>query len=338
MKMKTARLHDIGKIQIGEEPVPQPKEGKIILRITAVGICGSDIHWFSDGGTGASSLSKPLILGHEFAAIAESGKYKGKPVAVDPMIPCGKCEYCLKGRENLCIQHDFAGQTPVDGAMREYMTWPEELLFPVPESFSPAETAMLEPLGVAIHTTRLADVSEGDVVGVYGCGPIGLMVVQLLKLKGVKTIIATDLLPHRIQKAQELGANCIFQAEKDSREIDGIYGATRGRGVDIAIEIAGSNAAVHTAVETVIPGGKVILCGIPSIDEVVFKASTSRRKELTLQCVRRMLNTYPEAIQLVKDGLVDVKSLVSKEYSLEDIDKAFVAASKREGFKLVVCP
>lgn len=335
--MRVLRLHGVDDLRLHEEPFPEPEAGEALLAITAVGICGSDIHWYKEGTTGEAAIESPFVLGHEFSAVVQNGELAGRRVAVEPHIHCGRCVYCQEGNPNLCPYDYFAGQAPTDGALRQYMTWPEELLFPIPDSMSDQAAAMLEPLGVALHTVDLGKLRPGMRVGVYGCGPVGLMVVQLARLSGAAQIIATDLLPRRMEAAQRAGATLVLQADAGG-EIPAIMEATGGQGVDVAFEVAGEQDAVDTAVESVEPGGAVILCGIPSVDLTSFKASTARRKGLTFKTVRRMKHTYPRAIRLVESGLVDVDSLVTHHYALEDSIAAFDAAEARQGLKIVINP
>jgi L-iditol 2-dehydrogenase len=316
---------------------PVPKTGEVLLRVTAVGICGSDIHWYVEGTTGDEGITQPFVLGHEFAGVIESGKMEGARVAVDPQVPCGRCEYCLEGNPNLCPTHYFAGQVPQDGALQEYMAWPKSNVFAIPDSISDEEGAMLEPLGVAIHTVDLGKLRAGMHVGVYGCGPIGLLVIQLARLSGAEAIIATDKLSHRLGAARELGATETL-LESGGEESDRILALTKNRGLDVTFEVAGENGAVETAVETCKPGGRVVLCGIPAVNRTSFRASSARRKELTIKLVRRMKHTYPRAIQLVESGSVDVLSLITHRFPLEKYKEAFDISESREGLKVMILP
>ena len=333
--MKTLRLHGLHDLRLREEPTPVPGEGQALLKVASVGICGSDLHWFSQQGIGDGRLTRPLVLGHEFAATIADGSCAGQRVAVEPAISCGVCELCLRGHPNLCANVIFAGHSVQDGALRENMIWPIENLFPLPDALSDDDGVMLEPLGVAIHAIDLGHLKVGMTVGVFGCGPIGLLIVQLARLSGAAKIVATDLRPQRVDAAKALGAQHAFLTDgsPDGRPI---LAATGGRGVDVAFEVAGAQAAVDDAFAAVIPGGKVILAGIPDDDKTSFSASLARRKGLTIKLVRRMKHTYPRAIQLVESGLVDVRSLVTHRFSLEDAAKAFAVAEKREGIKVIV--
>lgn len=329
--MKVLRLHATGDLRLHDEPVPVPEAGEQLLRVKAVGICGSDLHWFSEAAIGDAQLDHPLVLGHEFAGVTESGQH----VAIDPAIPCGECEFCQRGHPNLCERMVFAGHADQDGALREWMAWPHKHLFPLPDSLTSADGAMLEPLGVAIHAMDLAKLRPGMTAGVFGCGPIGLLIVQLARLSGASNILATDVLPHRVEAARFFGAHQAYRAEAGS-EVGQILAATGGRGVDVAFEAAGEQDAVDAAFAAVLPGGKVILVGIPAEDQTSFTASMARRKGLTIKLVRRMKHTYPRAIELVSKGLVDVRSIVTHRFPLVEAREAFRVAERREGLKIII--
>jgi L-iditol 2-dehydrogenase len=308
-----------------------PAEGEALLRIKAVGLCGSDLHWFAEGGIGDARLENPLILGHEFAAITDSGER----VAVDPAISCGQCEQCRNGKQNLCPHVKFAGHGSQDGALREFMPWPQDHLYHLPDALTDADGAMLEPLGVALHALDLSELQSGMSVGVFGCGPIGLLIVQLARLSGASLIVATDKLIHRVEAARSLGADQAILANS-GQELSKIEAATGGRGVDVAFEVAGEQDAVEVSVAAALPGGKVILVGIPPDDRTSFTASMARRKGLTIKLVRRMNRAYPRAIELVARGLVDVRSLVTHHFPLEKSAEAFAVAMQREGLKVII--
>ncbi len=326
--MKSLRLHGPGDLRLHEEPVPVPGVGEKLLLVTAVGICGSDLHWFSEAGIGDARLEKPLVLGHEFAARTEDGLR----VAVDPSITCGECGFCLEGNPNFCEKIIFAGHDQQDGALRQQLAWPERNLFPLPDLFSDADGVMLEPLGVAIHAVDLAHLRVGMNVGVFGCGPIGLLIIQLARLSGARVLVATDKLSHRLEAAKGFGvASALLAADRTE-----VRNVTKACNLDVTFEVAGENDAVEDAVAAARPGGKVMLVGIPADDRTAFTASVARRKGLTLKLVRRMKNTYPRAIELVSKGLVDVRSLVTHKFPLERASEAFAVAERREGLKVIV--
>jgi len=329
--MKVIRLHGTGDLQLHNESVPAVGPGEKLIRIKSVGVCGSDLHWFAEGGIGDAKLVHPLILGHEFAGETEDGQR----VAIEPAIPCGHCEFCVHGHPNLCLSTIFAGHGDQDGALREYMAWNEKCLFPLPDLLTFEDGSMLEPLGVAIHSVDLAHLKTGMTVGIFGCGPIGLLILQLARLSGAANIIAVDKYGHRAEAAKAIGADHVFITENNSQLID-IGEVTRGRGIDIAFEVAGVQDAVDMSIAAVKPGGKVILVGIPDDDKTSFSASIARRKGLTVKLVRRMKHTYPRAIELVSKGLVDVRSIVTHRFALEQADEAFRVAERREGLKIMI--
>jgi L-iditol 2-dehydrogenase len=329
--MKVLRLHGSKDLRLHDETIPLAGSGEKLLAVKAVGICGSDLHWFTEAGIGDAQLKAPLVLGHEFAGITEIDQR----VAVDPAIPCGKCELCLSGNTNLCELVVFSGHGTQDGALREWMPWGEKNFFKLPDHLSFADGAMLEPLGVAIHAVELAHLKSGMRVGIFGCGTIGLLIIQLVKLSGAQTIIATEKLEHRLQAAQAHGATQCIKAKSGS-EIPEVMAAADQRGVDVAFEVAGDQEAVDTAFYTTYPGGKVILAGIPVDDRTTFQASIARRKGLTIKMVRRMKDTYPKAIELVSSGKVDVRSLVTHRFPIENAAEAFKVAQRREGIKVII--
>jgi L-iditol 2-dehydrogenase len=334
--VKEARLYVAGDVRVGEAQRPTPSGGECLVRVTAVGLCGSDLHWFDEGGIGDAQLANPLVLGHEFGGVVVGGVRDGQRVAVDPARPCGVCAQCREGNPNLCPTVAFAGHGGQDGGLREYVAWPEHLLHPVPPALSDEAVAMLEPLGVALHSFDLGHVRLGASVAVVGCGPIGLLLLQLARAAGCGPVIAVEPLAHRRTKAAELGADLIL--EPGAYMPEALVGAGIPDGVDVAFEIAGTDPAVAIAMRLARAGGRVVLGGIPAADSTTFPASVARRKGLTLALVRRMKDTYPRAIRVVERGLVEVDSIVTHRFPLSNVVDAFATAVARTGHKTVVLP
>ena len=335
--MKSAHIYGVRDVRVQDDPMPDLAAGDVLIQVKSVGVCGSDLHWFEEAGIGDAVLETSLVPGHEFAGMVVTGDLQGARVAVDPSIPCGVCEFCREGNPNFCQRGRFAGFGPTHGAMREYIAWPRANLYALPDRMSFADGAMLEPLGTAMHAIDLAHLRLGSDVGVFGCGPIGLLAVQLLRSMGAARIFATDLLPHRLEAARAWGATDVFLAE-GGKEAQQILAATGGRGLDAALEISNHGAAVEAAIDAAKPGAAVILVGIPDDDRTSFRASTARRKGLTLRLSRRMKHTYRRAIALVEDERVDVRALVSHTFPLEDSQQAFTVAAQRDGLKVVIEP
>ena len=332
--MRVARLYGTGDIRVVDEPDPEPVVApgagadQTVVRVTAVGICGSDLHWWTEGSIGDAKLVRPLVLGHEGAGVIAAGPRRGERVAIDPAIPCEVCRACRDGYRNLCYDLRFAGHGQTDGMMRELMVWPTRLLHSLPDQVSDAAGAMLEPLGVALHALDLGHVPFGGRVAVAGCGPIGLLLLQLLRADGASQVLAVEPLAHRREAAAAYGADEVAEADADLTR----YGA------DVAFEIAGNNEAVRLAMESVRPGGRVVLAGIPDQDTTTFSASLARRKGLTIAMVRRMNEVYPRAISLATRGAVTLDPLVSRRSELDAVIGAFATAQRRAGLKVLVTP
>jgi L-iditol 2-dehydrogenase len=335
--MKVLKLHGPHDLQLHDEATPVPGRSESLLKITAVGICGSDLHWFEKASIGDAILERPIVLGHEFAGVSKSGRLSGKRVAADPAVPCDYCEPCKAGNPNLCLNIQFAGHGLNDGAFCQFLTWPDKCLIPIPDTFSDEEGVMLEPLGVAIHAVDLAHLKPGMTVSVHGCGPIGLLILQVARAAGATQIIATEKLEHRLSAAKQFGATELFLANDAGDERDEVLSVT-DYGVDVAFEAAGENQAIETAITSVKPGGRVILAGIPANDLTTFTPSVARRKGLTIKLVRRMKHTYPRAIGLVQKGLIDVRSLITHRFPIDEYEQAFAIARNREGLKVIINP
>jgi L-iditol 2-dehydrogenase len=333
--VKVARLHGVGDLRVTDEPEPDaPSPGMSLVRVTSVGICGSDLHWFAEGGIGDAQLRSPVVPGHEFAGLALTGPYEGRRVAVDPAIPCERCEQCHRGYRNLCPTIRFAGHGEMDGGLRERMTWPDALLFPIPDEISDDAGAILEPLGVAVHAIDLAHLRLGADVLVVGAGPIGILLTRLARLSGAHRVFVSEPLEHRRALAAADADGAWHPAELATALAD----ATAGRGVDTVIEMAGNDKAISSAVGAARPGARVVLGGIPSDDRSSFVASAARRKGLTFAMVRRMNDVYPRAIALAQGKSLRLDELVTARFGIADAAAAFRQAAARDGIKTVIRP
>jgi len=328
LTMRASRLHGIRDLRLEELPRPAPGPGEVLLKVAAVGVCGSDVHYYLEGRIGNQVVKAPIILGHEFSAwvagLGEGveGLTTGQLVAVEPAIPCGRCESCQHGHPNLCPGVRFCGTPPVNGVFAEYTVMPAKNCFPLPEEFSAVEGALLEPLGIAVHSVDLAHLKPGQTVAVLGAGPIGLLTAAVAKAAAAGAVYMTEPLAYRRQFALGYVADAALNPD-ESDVVAEIMGLTGGRGVDVAFEAAGAPETPDQAAAMTRPGGKVIVAGIPSDDTMTMTAGTVRRKGLTIKLVRRMKHTYPRAIRLVQTGAVDVKPLATHLLPLERIVDAF---------------
>ena len=281
--MKVLRLHAAGDARLHEEPEPAAGDGELLVRVTAVGLCGSDRHWLVEGGIGDAQVERPLVLGHEFAGTVVSGPRAGERVALDPAMPCGRCAVCLAGQHNLCPDVAFAGHGATDGALRSMLAWPEHLAYRLPDNVSDPEAALLEPLGVALHALDLGHAGPGTTAAVLGCGPIGLLVIQALRAVGAETVVATDPLPHRTAAAAALGVE--YAVDPDEL---GSVPLRDGLGVDVAFERRVKTEPSTTRSQ---PSAPAAASSSSASRRTTGRASSprqARRKGLTLLLCRRM--------------------------------------------------
>jgi len=316
-------IHGAGDIRISDYATRAPKPNETVVQVKAVGVCGSDLHYYKDGGIGAAKIQAPFIPGHEFSAtvsedVPEKNIACGELVAIDPASPCHDCEWCLRGHHNLCPSVEFIGSPPFNGAMTSAIAVPKSALIKIPVHLTAEQGAMLEPLGVCIHAIDLAKPRLMESIAVLGCGGIGLGIIQLLATTGCHQIIAIDPQEHRAEKALSLGATI------SGVSIDTVTEATASRGCDLVIEATNSPDGMADAVMSTVIGGRVILVGIPDGDTYTsFSAAQARRRGLDLRFSRRMGDVYDRAIALVQKSLIDVDTLITHRFSIEDSEQAF---------------
>lgn len=333
--MTAVRLYGPKDLRVDQAPHPgAPGPDEVLLRVTAVGICGSDLHTYQDARIGDTALQAPLTLGHEFAGVVEAvgpgecldGEFHplqpGMRVAVDPAQPCGRCEMCEQGHPNLCRRLHFCGLYPDEGSLSQWMHMPAHTCFPIPPTIDDAGGALLEPLGVAIHATDLAKLRVADSVVILGAGSIGLCILQTVRASGASPIFVVDQFPWRLAVAEELGGIPINFREQDP--VAAVQAATHGRGVDCAIEAAWADHSIQWGAEMTRLGGRMVLVGIPGDNKLAINHATARRKGLTIRMARRMKHVYPRAIRLVESGKVNLAALISHRFPLTDTPAAFV--------------
>jgi L-iditol 2-dehydrogenase len=315
-------LHAAGDARYAPFNLRDGAPGETLLDVAAVGICGSDLHYYKDGGIGSAIITEPFVPGHEFSGwltedLPELGLARGALVAADPNVACGRCDHCHAGHPNLCPKVIFIGAPPHDGAMTERVWVPVSQVIAVPQYFSPSDAVMLEPLGVAIHAVDLAKPRLLERVALVGCGPVGLLVLQVLKACGVGEVLACDPQPHRRELAVRLGAT------KAGASVADIAHWTSGEGLPLVIEATNAPEGFRDAVRAARIGGRIVLVGIPDGDSYTLPAAEARRRGLSIKFARRMGHVYPRAIELVATGMVDVDSVVSHRFPLKDGPAAF---------------
>ena len=321
--MKALLLSEYGRLDTVDVPMPRPGPDEVLVRVEACGICGSDVHGF-DGSSGRRI--PPLIMGHEaagtMAAVGPNAtKFKpGAPVTFDSTIYCGHCQYCLKGEMNLCENRQVLGvsisEFRREGAFADYVVVPERIVHALPENVPFPEAAMVEPLAVAAHAVSLSQVPEEGTVLVVGAGMIGLLVLTVLRAEGCNNVIVTDIDESRLQLAKDLGATAVING-KTADTVAEVKKLTGGEGVDVALEAVGGTPTVKMAIESTRKGGTVTLIGnIAPTVEIPLQAVVSR--QIRLQGSAASSGEYPHCIEMLANGTVNVKPLISVVAPLEE--------------------
>jgi len=336
--MKAAFLTGIRQMEIRETSPPEISDPHgVLLRVGVVGVCGSDVHYYTTGRIGSLVVHYPEWTGHECAGsvVAVGDQVKkltvGKRVAVDPLIPCGQCDQCLSGREHTCRNQNFLacpGQGP--GALAEYLVMPERSCYEIPEGMTLVQAAVVEPLSIGVYAQRLAQIQPGATIAILGSGPIGLCVLLASRAACDCTVFATDLLDERLKMARRCGATWTG----NPKQIDVVRAIRQlePRGVDFVFECAGQQETLDQAIELLKPGGSVLMIGIPEVDRVSFSIHTMRRKEIQLQNVRRQNQCMAPAIELVAKGAINLDQIVTHQFPLAETKKAFdLVADYRDG-------
>lgn len=324
MKNRVAKLTQIRKIEIFEEEISKLKKGQILVAMKSVGICGSDMHYFKEGGLGSFKNPLPMYMGHEPAGIIVdsngSEKFKeGDRVAVEPGMPCVTSYWSMKGKHNLCAKGTFMGAN-AQGAFSDYVIVEELQLVKIPDNMSYNLASLLEPLGVCLHTANLIEPKFTESATIFGAGPIGLCMYSILEKAGVKDIFMVDKLPYRVKFAKEFGVSESFllsdNYDKKIKEL------TNGMGTTMAIDTGGTVESIDGCINVSSVNGKVALIGIPEADFVNYNPHRMRSKELTIKNVRRSNQTLDDCVKHYT-GDKNIEKIISHEFKFEDIQKAF---------------
>lgn len=331
--MRAAVLHGIRDLVIEERRTPSAGPGEVLVKVSSVGICGSDVHYFEHGRIGDHVVESPMVLGHEAAGqIVAVGKGVaveriGSRVALEPGIGCRQCSYCHQGRYNLCPDMRFFATPPIDGALCEYVVIPADHAYAVPDGMSDDAAALVEPLSVAIWAHRTARLGAGSSVLIAGAGPIGLLITQVAAALGATEIVVSDVDAGRLELAGSFGATAVLDATKPAE----------GLAVDAFIDCSGAPAAVRAGLPAVRPGGTVVLVGMGA-DELTLPLSLLQRREINVTGTFRYANTWPTGIALASRGLVDLDGLVTGHVDLDHTRDAIVPDPAAGQVKMVVRP
>jgi len=340
--MQAAVLHGVRDLRLEDVPTPKLSANEVLIKINATGICGTDLHIYK----GEWKTNTPIILGHEFSGvIAETGHNVenlkvGDPVVAEPNILCGFCYFCrMSDRNYFCENLEATGVT-IDGAFAEYLKIKAANVYKIPEGFNLEEAALIEPLACCVRGIDQAKIRAGDIVVIVGAGPIGLMLLQLVRQAGASMIIQTDMEDTRLKLASELGADYTINIRRED-PVKAVKGLTNGYGVDVAIEAVGSPKAITQAMKATRRGGRLSIFGVSPQDAVwEVKPFDLYDKELTITTSYRSPFTFQRAVRIASSGRVKLKPLISHIFKLEEIHRAFEVAEKRlEGaIKVLVKP
>ena len=333
--MKAAVLYDIHDMRVEDVPVPQvTPERDVLVRVRSVGVCGSDVHFFERGIIGKYPLCAPTIMGHEAAGEVaevldeECGLQVGDRVAIEPGYTCRRCEFCRSGQYNVCRDVVFLAAPPIHGAFAEYVAWPSDFLFKLPDALSLDDGAMMEPLAVGLWAARRGGTGPGDSVAILGAGPIGLLTMQSAIAAGATRAIVSDLEAGRLELAAKLGATDTIDASQTDAEA-AIMELTGGRGVDVAFECAGAVPTLQMALRVARNGGTAQIVGMPAEQHPQIPLYEMINREIDLRGLFRYANCYPPAISLVEAGRIDVAALVTHHFALEDTPSAMTFVHER---------
>lgn len=343
MKNRAAFMTSIDKMEIKEIAMPSPKAKEVLIKVEYVGICGSDVHYFHDGRCGDYVVDGDFILGHECAGtVVELGEgvehlKVGDRVALEPGITCGQCEFCKSGRYNLCPDVQFLATPPVQGCYENYIAFPENMAFKLPDNISTKEGALVEPLSVGMHAANQGQIKLGDSVVILGAGCIGLVTLLACKAYGATDITVVDVAPKRLEFAMKLGATRVI----DARTVDAVVEIdklTNGKGIDKVFEAAGSAFTIAQTPYIVKQGGTIVLVGISPQEKIEFNFAKIMAKEIKIESVFRYRNIYPQAIAAISQGKIDVSGIITHEFDFDDIQEAFNCAihNKNDVVKAVI--
>ena len=335
IQARTAELTSLRRFQLSEREISDPGPGEVQVCVAAVGVCGSDLHSYSEGAVGDSPCVYPMVLGHEPAGVVAkagpgvTGWLSGDRAAFEPALYCYHCEFCLSGHHNVCANLRFMSNPEEPGFFREYANLPAGNLMAIPAAMSLAHATMIEPLAVVLHSLQLASIRPGEMAAVFGVGPIGLLTVVALKLAGAGRVWAVDPVAHRLDLARAVGADAVI----DPRAVDPaqqILTDTGKRGVDVAIDCGGKHGSINHCANATRNAGRVVVTAIqPGVDTPV-NLHTMRRKEMTVFSVRRSNHESAAALAMLTQGTTRFAPIVTHTRPLDNISRTFAELENYE--------
>jgi L-iditol 2-dehydrogenase len=336
--MKAAVLTGIKQFEIREVPAPEiVNDTDVLIKIKTVGVCGSDIHYYTTGRIGSQIVQYPFTIGHEGAGIVEiigSKVTRVKPnqrIAIDPAVSCGHCDQCKSGREHTCRNLLFLGcPKQLDGCLSEYIVLNEKCCFPINESMTFEQATLSEPLAIGVYAVERSNISANSDIAILGAGPIGMSVFHVLRTKNAGDIYITDKIEERLTYSKKL--NPRWLGNPDNSDIVKEISKIEPLLLDVVYECSGEAEAIIQGIQLLKPGGILVIIGIPETDEISFPIHELRRKEITILNIRRQVHCTQKAIDLLEQGLVNMDSMATHHFRLEETQKAFdLVANYRDG-------
>lgn len=326
--MKSIQLNKTKSFEIVDQKIPALHGGKdVLIKIKSVGVCGSDIHYYTQGKIGDQIISFPFRVGHECSGLvenigAEVTRVKvGDRIAIDPLISCGECSQCKAGRFHTCLNQKFLGcPGQLEGALAEYLILPEQCCYKIPDSLTYQQAVLAEPLSIALHALSFITNNEKS-LAILGTGPIGLSVLSAAKFMGISKIYSTDLLNYRNNVALKSGS--VYSGNPGEQNVVKDILNLEKNGVDAVFECCGKQEAVDQAIDILKPGGKLILVGIPETNEISFNPHNIRRKEITIQNVRRQNEKVEPAIEMLSNPKFNLDFMITHNFSCDKTADAF---------------
>lgn len=336
--MKAMMLTGLRRMEARDLPAPRIRAPTdVLLKLEAVGVCGSDVHYYTEGRIGSQVVKYPFVVGHECSAVVEKVGRKatrvrpGDLVAVEPAMACGACDQCRAGRPHTCRKLRFLGcPGQAAGCLAEYLVMPEDCCYPVGRRLTPEQAALAEPLSIGLYAVRQSIPLKGKTMAILGCGPIGLSVMLCAQLQRPRTIYVTDKIPRRLAAARAAGADWAGPPDRP----DAVRAVAKREPLllDAVFECCGEQAALDQAVDLLKPGGKLMLVGIPAVERVSFIIDRIRRKEICIQNVRRQCACIQPALDLMERGKIRSAFMVTHHFPFAETRKAFdLAAGYRDG-------
>lgn len=333
----SAVLYKMDDLRLEQRPIPEPGDNDVQIQVHSVGICGSDVHYWTRGAIGNFIVREPMVLGHESSGtVVKTGKNvthlkPGDRVAIEPGVPCRNCNFCKGGRYNLCPDIVFCATPPHHGTLTRFYTHAADFCYQLPDHVTFEEAALLEPLSVAVHACRRARLQIGQTLLICGAGTIGLMCLLTAKAMGVSRVIMTDIITSRLEVAKTLGADSVMSvASKTVQDTKLEIFYTIGDLPEVTIECTGAESSTQLGMVATKSGGTLVLVGMGP-NEVKVPLVDAACREIDIRGIFRYANCYPTALAMVASGKVNVKPLVTHRFKLASAVEAFQTAKTGAG-------